>query len=118
MKVLMALPLLLVALSGCTSEPTFVTPPQDDAGNYIVEMTGALTYSPRQFEVPAGATVAFRNTGTVWHDVESTSGAWATSNQIDAGETWFLTVPDEPGEYNFFCNPHKANGMTGVMRVV
>ncbi len=117
MKLLLtALPMLLVAFAGCTETPDFVTPPMED-GKYVITMTPALTFSPSKAEVPAGATIIFRNPAGVWHDVASDDGSFARSPQVNAGESWELTL-DEPGEYGYFCTPHRGSGMVGTIRVV
>lgn len=118
MKVLMIAPLMLLALAGCTTDNGSVTPPMDEAGRYVIQMTGGLLFNPSNFEVPSGATVVFQNVGSVWHDVTPDGhSAWAATGQIDGGEEFEITA-GSPGSYKFYCSPHKANGMTGTMTVI
>ncbi len=117
MKVLIALPLLAVVFAGCVQDPGFATPPMDEEGRYVIQMTAGSTFVPSHFEVPANATIVFSNTGGVWHDVHSDDNLFS-SPRVDGGKTWEMQAPSEPGDYGFYCAPHRANGMTGVMRVV
>ncbi len=114
---LVAVSLLAVMFAGCTTEPEFVTPPMED-GKYVITMTAGLRFSPALAEVPAGAAIVFKHGGSgPWHDVVSANGAFARSPQVEAGESWELTLA-EPGDYDYFCTPHKASGMIGTIRVV
>lgn len=112
--------MVVLAVAGCTtSEPGFVTPPQDDEGRYIIEMTSGLRFSPDKAEIPLGdgnVTIRFVHKGGGVHDVESETGAWQKSPLLDSG-SWDLTL-DETGEFHYHCNPHEANGMTGTLRIV
>ncbi len=113
---LVALPLLMVAFSGCTTTPQFVEPPMED-GKYVITMTAAWTFSPSLAEVPAGSTIIFRNASpSTWHDAVSANNAFK-SPRVEVGEEWELTL-NEPGDYEYHCTPHKGSGMVGTIRVV
>lgn len=121
MKVLMALPMLVLAISGCTtSDGDFVTPDTDEEGRYIIKMTSSLRFVPEKAEIPldddGNVTIRFVHEGGGVHDVESEDGEWTKSPMIDSG-SWDL-VMDETGEFAYHCNPHEHNGMTGVLRIV
>ncbi|MHB1262206.1 MAG: cupredoxin domain-containing protein, partial [Thermoplasmatota archaeon] len=74
--ILLAFALLVAALAGCGSpQDEGVVPPQDAEGRYVVSMTSSLTFVPAIAEVPAGATVVWRNdSNATLHDVAGYEG--------------------------------------------
>ena len=147
----LALPALLLALSGCagsqpsempssggTSQdqpaesgaPTEETDPA--AGGEEVIAIG-LKFEPADLTVPVGTTVRWTNGEAITHTV--TSGAWGEVNEDSGlrgtqtadgmfdhtlapmgadGDTFEFTF-DEPGEYQYYCEPHL--GMFGTITV-
>lgn len=126
--------LVALALAGCGSpRAEGVVPPQDDEGRYVISMTSALTFEPTVVEVPAGATVVWRNDSEgIVHDVAGYEGdpikedieAFSSFNQppdglgraIAPGETFTHTFASE-GDWTIWCHTHHEEGMKGIIRV-
>ena len=107
--------------------------------DYDVGM-GSAFFRPAEFEVQAGETVVWANTGNRRHTVtayedqipdEATyfaSGGFDSEQaardgwmdgfegRINAGKTFEHTF-EIPGEYHYFCIPHEPTGMVGKVVV-
>ena len=131
---LMALVALLVALAGCGSptDPGEV-PPQDDEGRYVISMTSDLKFEPARAQVPAGATVVWRNVSeAVVHDVAGYKGdpieedreEFSSFRQapeglgrpIAPGEEFSYTFTED-GPWTTWCHTHHEQDMKGVVLV-
>jgi plastocyanin len=106
-----------------------------------VNMTDSLTYDPKKIEVEAGTTVTFKNIGSIGHTVTAyedeipddasyfASGDFDSQDaavdgyesdnagNVPAGESYEYTF-ETTGTYEYYCIPHEANGMKGVVKVV
>ncbi len=111
--------LLALGLAGCTetsSGDQFETPPMVD-GAYVITMTADFKYLPKFAEVPAGSTVVFVNDSGSHNVVPEGHTAWqGTPVSSETGEHLRITI-NEPGDYDYFCQPHKSLGMVGTLRV-
>jgi plastocyanin len=79
-----------------------------------VQMQG-FTFVPTEIHVPAGGTVAWVNSTTFPHTVTADDGSFDSGN-LDPTAT-FTQSFDTPGTYTYFCTPHAALGMKGVVVV-
>jgi plastocyanin len=61
-------------------------------------------YVPETLTVKAGTTVTWRNDDTSSHTVTEHEYEW-TSPLLNPGESWSYTF-NEPGVYDYHCNPH------------
>jgi plastocyanin len=118
-----------------TAEQPFETPGGTDtatatATNDVAQTVTAgpefeLRFAPEEFEITAGGTVRW-----VWessgHNVIAAStpagSDWpgtpgGTSRTFDEGYTYEYTF-ETTGTYEYYCNPHRDNGMTGSLTVV
>lgn len=106
-----------------TPTPTPTTTPRE-AEQVVAVADGALSFDPESFEISAGDTVVW-----VWqssgHNVRPSSqpgdANWSgtpggSSELYDEGYTYSYTF-DVPGEYEYYCNPHRSAGMTGSFTV-
>ncbi len=112
--------------------PTDEAEPGDTASAEEVIAVG-LKFMPADITVPAGTTVRWTNGEAISHTV--TSGAWGEVNEDSGlrgtqtadgmfdhalapmgseGDTFEFTF-DEPGEYQYYCEPHL--GMFGTITV-
>lgn len=120
-NLLLGLLVLSAALAGCTSQDEFVTPDQDDEGRYVVHMTSSNRFEPSHIDVPVGATVVWV-ADSPGHNVIADDGSFRSTDETESstlqqGEEYAHTFT-AAGEHAYFCQPHKALGMTGVVRVV
>jgi len=126
------------ALAGCgggesttPSEDASETPtatatqtPTTPAGETQVVSVGAdgLRFSPDSFEIQPGDTVRWE-----WesdnHNVKPSEvpdgSDWSgtpDSEIFDSGHTYSYTF-ETPGEYSYYCNPHRSVGMAGSFTV-
>ena len=146
----LALPALVLALSGCAGSQSSQMPssggtsqdqPADSgaaeeadpsaAGEEVIAV--GLKFMPADLTVKAGTTVRWTNGEAISHTV--TSGAWGEVNEDTGlrgsqeadgmfdhalapkgsdGDTFEFTF-DEPGEYQYYCEPHL--GMVGTITV-
>ncbi len=72
-------------------------------------------YDPAQLTVKLGATVTWRNVGVQSHDVTANDGSFH-SDLLGPGGTYAFTFT-KPGIYNYFCTPHRGDGMIGQITV-
>jgi plastocyanin len=130
---LVAIVLVPLGLAGCGegTEPG-VVPPQDGQGRYVISMTSELTFEPARAQVPAGATVVWRNDSSVVHDVAGYRGdpieedreVFSSYHQppdglgrpIAPGETFAHTFAED-GAWTVWCHTHHEQDMRGVIVV-
>jgi plastocyanin len=121
---------LVLALAACapaassTPVPTAAPPPQATSvppatapapQTVTIEMINT-SFSPSSVQVKAGTTVVWVNKDPAEHSTTSDSGLW-DSGLMAQGATFSYTFT-QPGTYQYYCKPHLALGMTGVITVV
>jgi plastocyanin len=107
---------------------TTVTPTQTateavDAAQRVAVGPGDFVFDPETFSVPAGSTVLWEWASSN-HNVKPSStpdgsdwtGTPGDSQTFDTGYTYAYTF-EVPGEYAYFCRPHRSLGMTGSFTV-
>jgi hypothetical protein len=72
-----------------------------------------LQFVPTEIHAAPGSTITWTNSSPLAHTVTADDGSFDSGN-IDAGGTFTFTF-DAPGTYTYFCLPHKAIGMLGVV---
>lgn len=78
---------------------------------------GAYGFSPAAVRVSPGTTVTWRWTGKgSAHDVVSTGDAFASERVATEDHTFSHTF-EESGTHRYYCTPHRAMGMRGVVVV-
>ncbi|HEU4806938.1 MAG TPA: plastocyanin/azurin family copper-binding protein [Homoserinimonas sp.] len=126
------LPALVLALTGCAG-PASMTPAENGMGQSAelgvgenAVMTIGLKFMPTDITVTAGTTVTWQNGEAISHTV--TSGTWGEVNETTGlrgtetpdgrfdhalapqgqeGDSFSYTF-DEPGEYLYYCQPHRT----------
>jgi plastocyanin len=121
---------LVLALAACaptassTPVPTAAPPPQATSvppatapasQTVTIEMINT-SFNPATLQVKAGTTVVWVNKDPVEHSTTSDSGLW-DSGLMAQGATFSYTFA-QAGTYQYYCKPHLALGMTGVITVV
>jgi halocyanin-like protein len=105
-----------------------------DAGNYdgVEDMSGSgsvtvevgaqgngggFAFAPAAIRVAPGTTVTWEWTGKGGqHNVVHEGGAFESELVTEAGHTFEYTF-EEAGTYRYYCQPHRALGMKGVVVV-
>ncbi|MEC0229677.1 stalk domain-containing protein [Paenibacillus alba] len=86
---------------------------QEAANTYYVNIEG-FAFKDGDITVEAGSTVVFTNKDKVKHNAVADNGSFQT-NLLATGESESITLT-KPGEYTYFCEPHK-NFMKGKITV-
>lgn len=106
--------LVALALTGCSSAVS--------ADREVKITATEMKFEPAVIEAKVGEKIKFaiQNQGTVDHEFESETLKF-DELEIPPGKTRTVTVtmPDKPGEYEFFCDAagHLAAGMKGKVVV-
>ena len=79
---------------------------------------GNLVFEPNEISIPAGESVTFTNGDLPPHNmvVEGFPELSHPDLAFVGGESFTVTF-DEPGDYEFQCEPHAGAGMKGVIHV-
>jgi plastocyanin len=79
---------------------------------------GSLVFEPSELFITSGETVHFVNEALPPHNVIVEDHSDISHNDLAfaPGESFDITF-DEPGDFNFWCDPHKGAGMTGTVHV-
>ncbi|WP_436929994.1 cupredoxin domain-containing protein [Halosimplex halobium] len=106
-----------------TETPTPTATPRQ-AAQVVAVADGGLSFSPETFEIATGETVVW-----VWyssgHNVrpattpggsEFSGTAGGDGDLYDEGHELSFTF-ETPGEYEYYCSPHRSAGMTGSFTV-
>ncbi|MFM7063301.1 MAG: plastocyanin/azurin family copper-binding protein [Actinomycetes bacterium] len=126
--------LALLALPACGggSSSTTTTPlPKVPASEYV-DQTGKAevtilavdnSFRTQYTKVSPGTKVVFENKGRNPHNVIAVNEGQFTdipTDQLQAGDSGSITVPDTPGEVPYYCSLHGTPraGMTGRLLVV
>jgi plastocyanin len=70
-------------------------------------------FQPADLAVASGTELELSNEGEAPH----TFTVEGIDEQVDPGQSSSVTVDLEPGEYDFVCTFHEAQGMTGTLTV-
>lgn len=118
---------LLVPVVMLVLGPIFLSAAPASAGEVTVKMgadNGMLAFQPNKVEISAGDTVKWENNKLAPHNVvfeKAPAGEDAgkfNHKQLafNPGETFSATF-DTPGEYTYYCEPHRGAGMVGKIVV-
>jgi plastocyanin len=89
----------------------------EDAGDVEVITLSGTSFSPNDLTISPGTTVRWINQDGIGHTVTPDGhNEWSSVSLNTSGQTFEHTF-DNVGTFNYFCQPHLANGMTGVIRV-
>jgi plastocyanin len=102
-----------LAAVGLASGAAGATPAAQEV---VVEMaSGPTRFEPAEIVVAPGTTVVWQ-TVSGSHTSTSEDGHWDTGRRLPVGESFAFTFVD-PGEYAYYCEPHKDQGMVGKVLV-
>jgi outer membrane protein assembly factor BamB len=105
-----------------TPEDAEASGDQGQAGADAIQVgvvEGALRFDPSELSAEAGqVTFRFNNTEGVAHDFVIEQGSERIGGtDLISNDSADVTVELEPGEYTFYCTPHRGAGMTGTLTV-
>lgn len=111
---------MTVAGGLATSGPAQAADPAVQTQVTAVDMTDDLRFSPQIVTVRAGGTVVWLNTSRSTHTVTSEqvpAGAAAFDSGSLGPNAQFSQTFTVPGEYRYYCAPHREMGMVGTVVV-
>ncbi len=85
------------------------------AATHLVQMVN-FAFEPNSLTIAAGDTVVWTNTTATFHNVVSSNSVWAPPPTFTSPGTFSFTF-NSAGIYGYYCAPHHAFGMTGVIAV-
>ena len=79
---------------------------------------GNLVFAPNELSIAAGESVTFTNGDLPPHNMVVSDHPELSHSDLSfvGGESFTVTF-DEPGDYEFQCEPHAGAGMKGVIHV-
>ncbi|MHB1260206.1 MAG: cupredoxin domain-containing protein [Thermoplasmatota archaeon] len=112
-----------ILMAGCTStsDPSLPAPPKDAQGRYMITATAQNEYTPKDTQVPIGATVIWKVAPGAIHDVNSKGGPESFSSDAQfpqkmRGNDTFEFTFAKAGTYPYYCKLH-GEPMAGSIKV-
>ncbi len=112
---------LLIATVALVISSFFVAVNPASAATVEVKMgadSGMLAFEPKEITISAGDTVKWVNNKLSPHNVAFEKDTQYNHKQLvfAPGESYESTF-NEPGEYKYYCEPHRGAGMVGKIIV-
>ncbi|MGH7477574.1 MAG: plastocyanin/azurin family copper-binding protein [Longimicrobiales bacterium] len=104
--------------AGATATADFVLDKDEAPENVqIVNLTASFTFEPANVTITPGTTVRWVWQGGGAHTVTPAGHSeWQEASLSGAGQTFEHTF-NNAGDFDYFCTPHQAQGMTGNVTV-
>ena len=110
-------PFITTLLLNACSEHTDVPTEPIDEGDLAVVTIRDFSFSAPTITIDRGTSVRWRSTTGTFHTVTPDGHqAFAARQMNSSGETFEVRF-DAPGRYRYYCEPHRALGMTGEVVV-
>ena len=106
----------VLALGACSEHAKESTEPTGD-GNVTEVIIRNFAFSAPTITIDRGTAVRWRNTTGTFHTVTPDGHQGFTERQTSTSGETFETRFDAPGRYRYYCEPHRALGMTGEVIV-
>lgn len=89
-----------------------------------IELTSDLTFDPANVTINVGDTITWENVSSFGHTItpgtgpadDSPHSEWERQEMTSQGETFEHTF-NTAGTFEYYCEPHFSNGMTGTIIV-
>lgn len=108
--------LAALLLGACSEHSTDPTEPVNEGDVTVVEITD-FAFSALTITIDRGKTVRWRAATGTFHTVTPDGHQVFAGRQMNApGQTYEVRF-DAPGRYRYYCEPHRAFGMTGEVVV-
>lgn len=110
----------ILAWAACGSG---TTGPTDPPGTVRITLTTNLRFDPADVTIAPGTPVRWVNAASLVHTVTpddpNQAGVWPRATTSSSGSVLLYTFPQSSAgqTYAYFCEPHLADGMTGIIRV-
>jgi len=103
-------------LSACSEHSDGPTEPIND-GDVAVVTIRDFAFSAPTITIDRGTSVRWRSTTGTFHTVTPDGHQAFAARQMNASGETFDVRFDAPGRYRYYCEPHRALGMTGEVVV-
>ncbi|MEX2467504.1 MAG: plastocyanin/azurin family copper-binding protein [Gemmatimonadota bacterium] len=103
--------------AGSTANVSFAL--EEEISGDVVEVTlnDDLTFSPATVTISSGTTIRWVSQSDMTHTVTPEGHSeWSSASLTASGQTFTHTF-DDTGTFDYFCEPHLAQGMTGTITV-
>jgi plastocyanin len=82
-----------------------------------VDAEDSYQFMPSSLTISAGTAVRWMNAGIMLHTVTPDGHSeWSATSLQQEGDIFVHTF-DDPGTYEYYCEPHLGQGMTGIVTV-
>jgi plastocyanin len=108
--------LATLLLAACSEHSGSPTEPVNE-GDVAVVVISDFAFSAPTLTIDRGTSVRWRSSTGTFHTVTPDHHQAFTTRQLNAlGQTFDVRF-DTPGRYRYYCEPHRALGMTGEVVV-
>ncbi len=88
-----------------------------DTFDGTITLTTSLAFDPDDVTINVGDTVTWENEADIFHTITPDGHSeWTRQEMNDAGQQFQHTF-NTPGTFDYFCEPHQAQGMVGTITV-
>jgi plastocyanin len=108
--------LAVFLLSACSEHSSSPSEPIDD-GDVAVVVIRDFAFSAPTITIDRGRSVRWRSSTGTFHTVTPDGHQAFAERQMNASDQTFEVRFDTPGRYRYYCEPHRALGMTGEVVV-
>lgn len=104
---------------GDTGAVSFALVTKGDTGGDVVEirLTSGNRFNPSSVTISPGTTVRWVNDIDRFHTITPRSHSEWVREEISAANATFVHTFETAGTFEYFCEPHESEGMTGVITV-
>jgi len=110
-------PVLAALLLGACSEHSDVPTEPGNGGDVAVIVISDFAFSAPTLTIDAGTSVRWRSSTGTFHTVTPDGHQAFAGRQMNASGQTYEVRFDAPGRYRYYCEPHRAFGMTGEVVV-
>jgi plastocyanin len=108
--------LAALLLGACSEHSDAPTEPGND-GDVAVVVISDFAFSAPTITIDRGTSVRWRSSTGTFHTVTPDGHQAFTGRQMNASGQTYEVRFDAPGRYRYYCEPHRAFGMTGEVVV-
>lgn len=99
--------------AGATATVDFQLQATSSSGVQVIHLTSSRTFSPAQVTIAKGTTVRWTSDTPVFHTVTPNGHSqWSEASFSATGATFEHTFTSA-GTFDYYCSPHRNDGMTG-----
>lgn len=99
--------------AGMTSTLDFQLASSTGGNVQVVHLTSNLSFSPSQLTITRGTTVRWVNDAAMYHTITPDGHSQWVEATLSSPSAIFEHTFNTAGTYNYYCDPHRSNNMTG-----